>query len=64
MVKAKLADGCRQIGVRLPEPMYAALEQHLAKMQKESAPGVEIKLADAARNIFALGLEAAKGSRS
>ncbi len=50
----------KQVGVRFSDETYAAVEKHLARMRATCAPGVEIKLADAVRNLIMLGLEAAK----
>lgn len=58
MVKAKLSDGQRHVGVRIPESVFQEVEKHLAKMREGLAPGVELKLADALRNLIVLGLEA------
>lgn len=60
MTKTKLSDGSRQVGVRLPDDVVAAVEKHLVRMRKDAAPGVDLKLADAMRNLIALGLEAAE----
>ena len=57
MTKTKLKDGNRQVGVRLPEDMFAACEKHLERMRKASEPGVDLKLADALRNLIAHGLD-------
>lgn len=64
MTKTKLADGHRHVGVRLPDGLFAAVEKHLEKMRITSAPGVELKLADALRNLIALGLDAARAKAS
>lgn len=60
MTKTKLADGHKQVGVRLPDAMHSSVEKHLARMRKQGEPGVELKLADALRNLIALGLASAE----
>lgn len=51
----------RQVAVRLARDVFHEVEQHLARMRTESAAGVDLKLADALRNLVLLGLKASRG---
>lgn len=58
--KTHLASGdFDQVAVRLPVAFFERIEKHAARMRAAS-PGVDVKRADALRNLIALGLAAAE----
>ena len=53
-------DKQRQVGVRLDESTFEAVEKHLDELRAKAEPGISVTLTDALRSLILRGLASSK----